>query len=153
MPRAPRTPKSDDQTPEASPDPNDLPPVAGSDDFPTREDAEASLAAMDREGLTAYAQEWDVAVAENASDDELRALILAALTGDGEKSTSEDDADSASPYVLVRATSDEGRVVLFERDSLHPDGEAFIVSDGREVLVGESWGVLQAIRAGTIERV
>ena len=54
---------------------------------------------------------------------------------------------------LVRATAEDGRVVLFERDSVHPDGEAFIVSDGREVLVGESYGVQQALAAGTIERV
>jgi len=181
MPRAPRAPKPDNQTPENAPDPSTLPPVTGGEggDSPapqyvgsegevlaTREDVAADLATRPRNELDVIAETMELSVPDGTSDDDLRALILANLAfaddvtggeGDGEASEASADSDvstdSTSPYVLVRATSDEGRVVLFERDSLHPDGEAFIVSDGREVLVGESWGVLQAIRAGTIERV
>lgn len=214
MPRAPRTPKPNDQTPENPPDPNTLPPVTGGEDgepptiqyvgsegevLATREDVAADLAMRPRNELDVIAETMELSVADGTTDDDLRALILANLAFADDVKRSEEvipgfvqwkgttgpmsaeDAvtwlktegmseheaiafvndmervdppiESPSPYVLVRATSDEARVVLFERDSLHPDGEAFVVSDGREVLVGETWGVLQAIRAGTIERV
>ena len=55
----------------------------------------------------------------------------------------------------VQATgdfTDGGKVVLWERDPLHPEGEIFI-GDNNPVEVGETNAVLERIRSGALVKV
>ena len=61
----------------------------------------------------------------------------------------------ANDYMWVRATGDftnGGRVVLWERDEAHPNGEIFIGSD-KPVQVGETAAVAERVRTGALKKV
>ena len=58
-------------------------------------------------------------------------------------------------YIWVQASgnfSDGGRVVLWERDEAHPNGEIFIGSD-KPVQVGETAAVAERLRTGALKKV
>lgn len=44
----------------------------------------------------------------------------------------------------------DSKVILWEKDDLHPDGEAWIVGDGKEYTVGETAAVKRLIGDGTL---
>lgn len=48
--------------------------------------------------------------------------------------------------LYVKAANTDGRVALFERDPLHPDGEVMVYGDGRAHLVGRTAQVVALIR-------
>lgn len=54
--------------------------------------------------------------------------------------------------LTVRSTRTDGRVVLFERDERHPDGEAFVASDA-PAEVGDTPMVRLKIAQGSLELV
>ena len=61
----------------------------------------------------------------------------------------------ANKYIWVQATgnfTDGGRVVLWERDEAHPNGEIFIGSD-KPVQVGETAAVAERVRTGALKKV
>ncbi len=61
----------------------------------------------------------------------------------------------ANKYIWVQATgdfTDGGRVVLWERDEAHPNGEIFIGSD-KLVQVGETAAVAERVRTGALKKV
>lgn len=61
----------------------------------------------------------------------------------------------AKATITVRAHPDlpEGEVALWERDDLHPDGEVYIVADGRECEVGETPAVNAGLATKRLARV
>lgn len=61
----------------------------------------------------------------------------------------------ANKYIWVQATgnfTDGGRIVLWERDEAHPNGEIFIGSD-KPVQVGETAAVAERVRTGALKKV
>lgn len=53
--------------------------------------------------------------------------------------------------VKVKGTGDDNRVVLFERDKSHPNGECFIVNDGQTYEVANTKMVKQLIGESRLE--
>lgn len=46
----------------------------------------------------------------------------------------------------VRGAKNDNRVVLWERDAAHPEGEVFVVNDGKAVEVAETAAVKRLLR-------
>lgn len=59
----------------------------------------------------------------------------------------------AAQTITVKATGDDGKVVLWERDDAHPGGECYVVADGREYAVGRTSEVARHLREGDLEEV
>jgi len=56
--------------------------------------------------------------------------------------------------ITVRPTRNDRRTIVWERDSRHPGGEAYIgARTDREFVVGETPDILRAIASGALERV
>lgn len=55
--------------------------------------------------------------------------------------------------VSVKGAGNDRRVVLWERNSAHPEGEAFVSSDGRTYTVGETPLVKRLVGEGRLVQV
>lgn len=55
--------------------------------------------------------------------------------------------------ITVKASNNENRVALWQRDPRHPGGEVYIVGDGIEHEVAETSAVRQAISRGELVAV
>lgn len=56
-------------------------------------------------------------------------------------------------FIKVKATNNEGRVALWDRDAAHPTGEVFVTGDGSVVEVANTAAVRAAIKAGELVEV
>lgn len=54
--------------------------------------------------------------------------------------------------ITVKGAKDDSKVVLWEKHPDHPDGEAFVVNDGKAYKVAETAKVKQLIGFGELER-
>lgn len=52
--------------------------------------------------------------------------------------------------ITVKGKGDDNRVALWERDEAHPDGEAFVVNDGKSYRVAETGMVKRLLGEGTL---
>lgn len=55
--------------------------------------------------------------------------------------------------ITVKSTGNDSRVILWEQDAAHPQGEVFIVADGRPVEVAPTAAIMQRIRGGVLVEV
>lgn len=61
-------------------------------------------------------------------------------------------ADKPS-IITVKGAGDDGKVVLWERNDAHPEGEIFVSNDGKDRKVAETAGVQRKIAAGEMVKV
>lgn len=57
------------------------------------------------------------------------------------------------PVITVKGTGKNSKVVLWERDAAHPNGEIFVSNDGKERQVALTKGVKERLRSGQMEEV
>jgi len=55
--------------------------------------------------------------------------------------------------VLVRSTTSDGRVIVWERNPEHPNGEVFVVGDRKEKRVALTSAILVELSKGRLEIV
>ena len=53
-------------------------------------------------------------------------------------------------YITVKGAGDDRRVVLWEKDAAHPDGEIFVSNDGKEYKAGETPAVKRKLASGEL---
>ena len=61
-------------------------------------------------------------------------------------------ADKPS-IITVKGAGDDNKVVLWEKDDAHPDGEIFVSNDGKERRVAETAAVQRKIAEGLLVKV